>query len=204
MRHSMNGSRRRRALIAGAGASLLACVVAAATGVAPASALPGGCAQAFTTVTCTYTSGTNTFTVPKGVASVHVVAIGGTGGAGLGDSGGTSSGGAGGSGARVEGDLAVSFGSALYAVVGSNGLDAFGGISGGGGANGGANGNTCSFAGAGGGGGASDVRTSPSDLSTRVIVAGGGGGGGCGGRATDSEGSGGGGGAADTGGSAGG
>jgi uncharacterized repeat protein (TIGR01451 family) len=204
MRHSMSGQRRRRALIGGAGASVLACVVAAATGAAPASALPGGCAQAFTTVTCTYTSGTNAFTVPKGVASVHVVAIGGTGGAGLGDSNGTSSGGAGGSGARVEGDLAVSSGSALYAVVGSNGLDAFGGISGGGGANGGANGNTCSFAGAGGGGGASDVRTSPSDLSTRVIVAGGGGGGGCGGRATDSEGSGGGGGAADAGGSAGG
>jgi len=199
MRHSMNGSRRRRALIAGAGASLLACVVAAATGVAPASALPGGCAQAFTTVTCTYTSGTNTFTVPKGVASVHVVAIGGTGGAGLADNHGTASGGAGGPGARVEGELSVSSGSTLYAIVGGNGLTGFGVKSGDGGANGGFNGNSCNGSlGAGGGGGASDVRTSPTDLSTRLLVAGGGGGGGCSGiTSSGPEGNGGAGGTAD-------
>jgi len=44
------------------------------------AALPPGCSQSGQTVTCTYESGSSPFTVPAGVSSLHVVAIGGTGG----------------------------------------------------------------------------------------------------------------------------
>ena len=46
-----------------------------------AAALPSACSQSGPTVTCTYTSGSNPFTVPAGVFSIHVVAVGGRGGA---------------------------------------------------------------------------------------------------------------------------
>ncbi len=71
-----------------------------------AAALPAGCGQTGSTVTCTYTSGSNPFTVPVGVSSIHVLAVGGIGG-----------GGSGGHGAAVDGDLNVTAGSTLYAVV---------------------------------------------------------------------------------------
>jgi hypothetical protein len=120
----------------------------------PAAALQPGCSQSGQTVTCAYTSGSNPFTVPAGVSSIHVAAIGGTGNS----IGGAPFFGAGGHGAAVSGDLPVNSGATLYAVVGA-----------GGGAG----------TGLGGfGGGASDVRTSQNGLSSRVLVAAGGGGGG--------------------------
>lgn len=112
-----------------------------------AAALPSACSQLGRTVTCTYTSGSNPFTVPAGVFSIHVVAVAGRGGDSI-------FGGVGGDGAVVSGDLPVKAGSTLYALVGANG----GGL------------------GETGGGASSDVRTSQNDLSTRLLVAGGGGG----------------------------
>lgn len=95
--------------------------------------------------------GEHALTVPSGVTSLHVVAIGGKGGG--------SSRNFGGFGARVSGSLAVQPGDIRYLVVGGNGSP-------------GDYGN--------GGGGASDVRTAPvsAGLSPdrRVLVAGGGGG----------------------------
>ena len=115
--------------------------------------------------------------MPAGVSSVHVVAVGGMGGGG--DPGRR--------GATVTGDLKVTSGETLYAVVGTSGggqrLGPFGGA---GGANGGGPGaagavqvfSIGNFNGVGGagGGGASDVRTSLSDPKSRLIVAAGGGG----------------------------
>lgn len=156
------------AAVLAVGASFVASVFV--TGIA-AAALPPGCSQSGQTVTCTYTSGSNPFTVPSGVSSVHVVAVGGKGG----DSFLPQGCGAGAFGAVVSGDVLVTPGSTLYANVGGNGggcpnTQGSGGTGGGGNAGG-------SF-GAGGGGGASDVRTSQTDLSTRLLVAAGGGGGG--------------------------
>ena len=77
-----------------------------------AAALPSACSHSGPTVTCTYTSGSNPFTVPAGVFSIHVVAVGGRGGFGfLAD---------GGDGGVVSGDLPVKKGSTLYAAVGAN------------------------------------------------------------------------------------
>ena len=77
-----------------------------------AAALPTACSQSGPTVTCTYTSGSNPFTVPAGVFSIHVVAV-----AAAGSSSGATPGGP---GAVVSGDLPVKAGSTLYAVVGAN------------------------------------------------------------------------------------
>jgi hypothetical protein len=113
-----------------------------------AAALPAACSHSGPTVTCTYISGSNPFTVPAGVFSIHVVAVGGRGGFGF-------LGADGGDGGVVSGDLPVKKGSTLYAVVGAN----------------------APFNDSGAGGGtASDVRTSQNDLSSRLLVAGGGGG----------------------------
>src|SRR5271165_7053764 len=95
-----------------------------------------------TTQTFGFTGAEQTFTVPTGVGSVHVVAIGGSGGA---------SSAAGGAAAQVTGDLSVMPGETLYVEVGGDGQSSAAG--GGGGFNGGAPGSA-------GGGGASDVRTS--------------------------------------------
>jgi hypothetical protein len=121
--------------------------------------------------TCTYTTvGEDSFTVPAGVTSIHVVATGGAGGTA--SDGGTP----GGRAAVVSGDLAVASGP-LYVEVGGLGGDT-GGFNGGGS---GATGGFGSFL-SGGGGGASDVRTvansAPNSLPSRLIVAAGGGGGG--------------------------
>jgi hypothetical protein len=131
-----------------------------------AAALSSGCSQSGQTVTCAYTSGSNPFTVPAGVISLNVVAVGGMGG------------GTGGAyGAHVSGDISSTPGSTLYAVVGANG----GGGTPGGGVGGAGGELECGFctpvADSGfGGGSASDVRTSPNNLSSRILVAAGGGG----------------------------
>jgi hypothetical protein len=177
--------RHLRALVAAVavlGTSWLAAPASSATALlsaGPSSSLatPRGCSKSAQTVTCVYRSGSNAFTVPRGVFFVHVVAVGGAG----------APVGGGGHGARVTGDLAVTPGSTLYAVVGANGGGTTQGGAGGGA--GGADGGiifclpfppfTCLEGGPGGaGGGASDVRTSQGDASTRLLVAGGGGGGG--------------------------
>jgi uncharacterized repeat protein (TIGR01451 family) len=131
------------------------------------------CPQVATTVTCTYLSGDNTFNVPAGVTTVHVVAIGGKGSSGWGSTAKF------GRGAIVQGDIVVTPGAALHAIVGGNGQGRSGGANGGG--NGGraaSMGERACGGGAGGGGGASDVRTDES-LDSRIVVAGGGGGAGC-------------------------
>ncbi len=118
-----------------------------------------------TTQTFTYAGSEQTFTVPGGVSSIQVVAIGAGGGG--------TSGAAGGEAADVSGSVTVTPGQTLYIEVGGEGE---GGPGGAGGFNGGAGGG----GGGAGGGGASDVRTSPasSGLSPdhRLIVAAGGGG----------------------------
>ncbi len=119
-----------------------------------------------TTQTFTYTGGEQTFTVPAGVTSVEVLAVGGHGG---------SAAASGGVAAQVTGTLSVTAGETLYVEVGGNGQDGSpdGHDTSGGGFNGGSEGGA-------GGGGASDVRTSPiaDGLSpdSRLLVAGGGGG----------------------------
>ena len=127
--------------------------------------------------TFSYTGAEQTFTVPAGVFSVQVLAVGGSGGSGQ-DWYDTHLSVAGGAAAQVSGDLSVRPGETLYVEVGGNGQNRASGGSGfpSGGYNGGGNG------GGGGGGGASDVRTSPraSGLfpGNRLLVAAGGGGGG--------------------------
>lgn len=126
------------------------------------------------------TSGEHPFTVPAGVTSVHIVAIGGKGSAG------SFGGAAGGFGAVATSDLPVTPGQVLYVEVASGGGSSAtsagsGGFDGGaaGGTGGGGSGTDGS---GGGGGGASDVRSSPraSGLAPdpRLVVAGGGGAGG--------------------------
>jgi len=151
-------------------------VVAVVLGVRPGAPAP---ARAAVSVTFTSTGSEQTFVVPAGVTSLHVVAIGAPGGIGGGGS-------AGGKGARVETDIAVTPGQTLYIEVGgAGGAGASGGAGGfnGGGGGGSPNG--------GGGGGASDVRMvscatscvtggSTTSLNSRLVVAAGGGGSGAG------------------------
>lgn len=105
------------------------------------------------------------FTVPAGVTSVRVRAVGAAGETAFADSP-FQSGAPGGVGAVVAGSLPVTGGEVLYVEVAANGFNGMG------------------FGGPGGGsgGGASDVRTlasaSPGTLESRLLVAGGGGGGG--------------------------
>lgn len=123
------------------------------------------------TLTFLFTGSEQEFTVPAGVTSIHVIAIGGSGGAG-----GSAAGGA---AAQVTANLAVTPGQTLYIEVGGKGKNSEGG--GGGGFNGGAAGGAGGSPIAGGGGGASDVRLLPGpglSPDSRQIVAGGGGGGG--------------------------
>ena len=140
----------------------LACVGGSvAIGAAPAE---GPVTVAFTEV------GAHTFTVPAGVKTIHVVAVGAPGGNG-------NVGFDGGRGGVATADVAVTPGQTLNVFVGGKGIDGSkkagpsqGGFNGGGESEIGAN---------GGGGGASDIRTGgAADLETRLVVAGGGGGGG--------------------------
>ena len=178
------GRRRLGAACAVAGAWFLV----GAPGALAAS--PCGNAGVLTTAgateTCTYTTtGQDTFSVPAGVSSLDVIAVGGQGG-------GNPHGYGGGFGGQVSADLAVQGGAGLYVEVGGNGADGVGGdttyAGGAGGLNGGAvggAGGTSTSApdggGGGGGGGASDLRSAPASAGLspdpRLIVAGGGGGG---------------------------
>ena len=183
-RTMMSGLMVRRAPVAAVGVAAL--IGALTVGAMPASAAPGE--QVFT-----YTGAEQTFTVPVGVTSLTVTAVGGAGGSALPPSE-PSNGGAGGLATTVLTN--VNAGQTLYVEVGGNGQPGVtapngeygsGGI---GGFNGGGKGGnhlcqgtpTC-YLGAGGGG-ASDVRTISRDdadqvasLESRLIVAGGGGGG---------------------------
>ena len=165
------------ALAAGAsGTAVLAAALPGAAASAAPAALPANCSQSGPTVTCTYgyTGTEQTFTVPSGIASVQVTAIGAAGGADYGNDD------PGGEGARVTGTLTGLTGDqTLYVEVGQHPdtattpqgakPTAFNG--------GGAPGYGSA---SGGGGGASDVRTISSadtgSLASRLIVAGGGGG----------------------------
>ena len=136
-------------------------------------ALPSAALAAPTTQTTQYgpTGTEQLFTVPDGVTSLQIAAVGASGGQdGIGDLGG--------SGASVTGSLQVTPGEILYVEVGGNGADAYAG--GDGGFNGGGAGPEGNGGFGAGGGGASDVQTESSSLAgtlgTRLLVAGGGGG----------------------------
>jgi Glycine rich protein len=113
-----------------------------------------------------------TFTVPAGVTSIHVIAVGARGGTGQ------NSPVVGGFGAVAIADIPVTPGQTLYVNVGTNGTD--GSALGGGGFNGGGDSGSPAGAYGGGGGGASDVRTISRAIGTtffsRLVTAGGGGG----------------------------
>ena len=147
-----------------------------------AAALPSGCSEAASTVTCSFsfTGAAQSFTVPSGVNSITVTAFGAQGG-----------GDAGGLGGEAQAVFAVSPGAALEVLVGGQGGPATGAQAGAaGGFNGGGGGRRwrswhvggASGPGGSGGGGASDVRTGPCasslscGLAARVLVGGGGGG----------------------------
>jgi hypothetical protein len=136
------------------------CVITNATGTNVSSNITSVSAECQTTVSYT-TPGTYTLTVPAGVISVQVVAIGG-GAGGSGESFGLGS--PGGSGAQVTATLSVTAGQAIGLVVGGGGIS---GLSPGGG--------ICPSG--GGGGGASSIDAGNAD---QVIAGGGGGGDGCG------------------------
>lgn len=176
-------------LVAGAGTAGV--LVLAVPGVASA-ALPAGCAQSGSTVTCTYgvTGGVQTFSVPAGVTAVSVTLSGGGGGAGAAHDLGGGAGGAGGAGATVTGTVTVPSGQdSLSVFVGGKGgdgtyalRDAQGGAGGfgyGTGGIGGIRGDGNNAMGGGGGGGSALVAGT-----TPLAVAAGGGGGGGGGRLT--------------------
>lgn len=184
----MSGRHRaRRGAAAASGFALVAAsAVSALAGfgvsAADAATLPANCAQASVgadvVCTFTYTGAEQTFTVPDGVTSVDLAAVGASGGA-LQSSDGAGPGGT----ASVSG-YAVTAGQKLYVEVGGTGSN--GGYAGSaGGFNGGGAGGSVPAgdeAGAGpGGGGASDVRTVASgqagSLASRAVVASGGGGG---------------------------
>ena len=121
-----------------------------------------------------YTGDQQSWPVPAGVSTVHVIVVGAHGGSPVGSPTAT-----GGFGARVEGDIHVTGGTTLYVEVGGVG---FLGGSPGGGFNGGGVGGTNGGVAGYGGGGASDVRPipmgSPGSATSAIVVAGGGGGGG--------------------------
>jgi hypothetical protein len=171
-RHSAR--RRLRAVIAVFALMGAALLVSASAALADP---PANCTTNGHSVLCVYhyTGSEQTFTVPSGVESVQIDAVGGTGGSGDGLA-------QGGRGATAITEAAVRPGEVLYVEVGGAGADVSTGT-GTGGWNGGG-----SEPGAGGGGGASDVRTIscgpgcpggfPSLISRLVVAAGGGGAGG--------------------------
>jgi hypothetical protein len=146
-------TRRITARRVGRGSSLLLLLALGLTGLA-SRALAQTSPQTFN-----YTGAEQTFTVPAGVTTLHVVA---NGAKGSNSNGGSS----GGSGGKVEADLAVTPGQVLTIYVGQNAalFSAFGGTFGGGGG------------GPYAGGGATDIRIGGTGLANRVLVAGGGGG----------------------------
>ncbi len=137
--------------------------------------VPVASAGTITTQSYTFTGDEQTFTVPAGVHSLSVVAVGGHGGNSASGLGSPLI--AGGEAAEVNGEIAVTPGEVLYVEVAGDGQNESEG--GGGGFNGGGEGGPLPY-GAGGGGGASDIRSSPRAFGllpdTRSIVAAGGGG----------------------------
>jgi len=135
------------------------------------------------TTTFAPTGAEQTYVVPAGVGTVHVVAVGGHGGGGASAIGFTD---LNGNPAQVTADLPVTPGQRLFVQVGGRGGNAQGATPGAGGFNGGGTGGAVGLVtpvqggGGGGGGGASDVRTvardQPGTLESRLVVAGGGGG----------------------------
>jgi hypothetical protein len=169
---------------------LLALAVAGAgvvAGAGRAAALPSNCSLSASTVTCAYnsTGAEQTFTVPSGVSSLKITAVGAPGASAVGTPG-LVAGAAGGAGATASATITPPA-STLYVEVGGPGNGAAGGW------NGGAAAGVTTIdefdTDGGGGGGASDVRTvscgsscatggSTDSLNSRLVVAGGGGGGG--------------------------
>jgi len=198
------GSGRRVARRAGLSAALGGVALAALALTAPAaSALPCSTGSA----TFLFIGEEQCYTVPAGVTSVGVVAVGAPGVAG--GIAGSAEGlpGVGGLGASVAGKLTVMPGEVLYVEVGGPGAagqpgSPFEGAGGAGGFNGGGpggGGSPVTESGGGGGGGASDVRTCsvailapacPGGIDTlgRLLVAAGGGGGGAGAGASGANG----------------
>jgi hypothetical protein len=120
------------------------------------------------TQTFNYNGSSQSFTVPSGIYSIHILAKGARGGTSTNDS--TTCGLIGGMGGSAEGDLSVTPGEVLTVYVGGRGKPgSAGGFNGGG--TGCSNTVTCAT-----GGGASDVRQGGTALTNRVIVAAGGGG----------------------------
>ena len=155
---------------AAAGLSVLwALALAGSASAAAPCGASGVFSQSGATATCTYsyTGSEQTFTVPAGVESVRVTAVGAPGGTAT-----CGFGSCGGAGAVVTATVGLQSGTdTLYAEVGGTGQEDGGHAFNGGG----------SGAFAAGGGGASDVRTvsadDPASLSSRLVVGGGGGGG---------------------------
>jgi hypothetical protein len=131
-------------------ASLAVLCLAALVGATDATAAP-------TVTKFSFTGSEQSFTVPAGVTSMHVVAIGGRGGKGAGNV----TGGGFGFGSVVSADVAVTPGDVVKVVVGGNGGDAVG-----------ATGGTGGFSGSVGSGG------DGGSAKTSTIQKGGGGGGG--------------------------
>jgi Glycine rich protein len=152
-----SGRWRARSIALGTAALLVSAITASTASAAP----PPTVTKSFFS-----TGAEQPFTVPGGVSSVRVEAIGAPGGNGLPD------GGVGGAGADVVGALPVTAGEVLYVEVAAAGF------------NGGARGGLSPSSGSSGGtgGDASDVRTVPmgslGSLGSRLLVAAGGGGGG--------------------------
>eukprot|EP01041_Mallomonas_annulata_P013162 gene13162-27846_t len=131
---------------------------------------PGLCQESTdrSTKTFIYTGSSQTYTVPAGINSITVYACGGQGGTNYYNTGGN--------GGCIRSLVSVTPFQMLYVIVGDAGRGYYVYASG---YNGGGRGGAYIYQGgqlAGGGGGASDVRTSLSDLGTRLVVAGGGGG----------------------------
>jgi hypothetical protein len=103
---------------AAAGLALAAAVIPAAMASAAPAALPATCTQSGTTITCTYTgAGTYAFTVPAGVSSLDVTAVGAAGGTTIEENNS-------GPGASVEDTaVSVSAGQVLPVIVGGVGAN---------------------------------------------------------------------------------
>jgi hypothetical protein len=167
--HRPRRARHRVAAVLGGTALVAASVVGTGGATAQgAVALPAECHQVGSTVTCTYQQAgvQRVFPVPAGVTSVKVSAVGGRGGR---------AGALGGSGALLTGTLTVEPDMSLYVTVGGAASADQSCLSGFVQCLGGANGGGMGHAG-GGGGGSSEIRTAPTGLANRVVVAAGGGG----------------------------
>ncbi|MGA8797135.1 MAG: glycine-rich protein [Candidatus Cybelea sp.] len=157
----------RYALCTCVAAILAGCTAQSLTG-AQGAIIPDAVSK---TKTFSYTGHKQTFTVPPGVTTIKIIALGASGGA---STGGYGTRGVGGNGGRVKATIPVASDEKLAVFVGGQGgtASAF---------NGGAPGGSTSGSGGGGRGGASDVREGGDKLADRVVVAGGTGNGGLGG-----------------------